>query len=189
MSSSVHGSLGPSGRTRSKQKRLGDPIERERRARPLSFFYFAVCCYHSFWTDEWLFFFLLQSKRKSDPKKGKSQSSAEDVVWFSFIHAFCRLLFIRFSSAVYLWCPYARCLCCCISLFFFRRKFHLLRLRGLWRKKWLQWHLKVWKRRPLVVALLRGLVSQYRVSRSTRILRLSNFLRSKIPNSSRLLVL
>ena len=48
VSSSVHDSLGPSGRTRSKQKRLGDPIERERRARPLSFSYFAVCCYHSF---------------------------------------------------------------------------------------------------------------------------------------------
>ena len=48
MSSSVHGSLGPSGRTRSKQKRLGDPVERKRRARPLSFFYFVVCCYHSF---------------------------------------------------------------------------------------------------------------------------------------------
>ena len=48
MSSSVHGSLGPSGRTRSKQKRLGDPVERERKARPFSFFYFAVCCYHSF---------------------------------------------------------------------------------------------------------------------------------------------
>ena len=48
VSSSVHGLLGPSGCTRSKQKRLGDPIERERRARPLSFFYFAVCCYYSF---------------------------------------------------------------------------------------------------------------------------------------------
>ena len=30
MSTSVHGSLGPSGHTRSKQKRLGDPVERER---------------------------------------------------------------------------------------------------------------------------------------------------------------
>ena len=30
ISSSVHGSLGPSGHTRSKQKRLGDPVERER---------------------------------------------------------------------------------------------------------------------------------------------------------------
>ena len=43
MSSLIHGSLGPSGRTRSKQKRLGDPIERERRARPLSFFSL-LCC-------------------------------------------------------------------------------------------------------------------------------------------------
>ena len=30
VSSSIHGSLGPSGRTRSKQKRLGDPVEREK---------------------------------------------------------------------------------------------------------------------------------------------------------------
>ena len=30
VSSSVHGSLGPSKHTRSKQKRLGDPVERER---------------------------------------------------------------------------------------------------------------------------------------------------------------
>ena len=45
VSSSVHGSLGLSGRTHSKQKRLGDPIEREkdRRARPLSFFSL-LCC-------------------------------------------------------------------------------------------------------------------------------------------------
>ena len=54
MSSSVHGSLGfsdfvlhsplgSSGRTRSKQKKLGDLVERERRARPLSFFSL-LCC-------------------------------------------------------------------------------------------------------------------------------------------------
>ena len=43
VSSSVHGSLGPSGCTHSKQKRLGDPIEREKRARPLSFFSL-LCC-------------------------------------------------------------------------------------------------------------------------------------------------
>ena len=43
ISSSVHGSLGPSGHTCSKQKRLGDPMERERRARPLSFFSL-LCC-------------------------------------------------------------------------------------------------------------------------------------------------
>ena len=39
-----------------------------------------------------------------------------------------------------------------------------------------------------VVALLRRPVSQCRVSRSSRILRLSNFMCPKIPNSSRLLV-
>ena len=45
VSSSVHGSLGPSRRTCSKQKRVGDPVERdrERRARPLSFFSL-LCC-------------------------------------------------------------------------------------------------------------------------------------------------
>ena len=43
VSSSVHGSLGPSRCTYSKQKRLGDPIEREKRARPLSFFSL-LCC-------------------------------------------------------------------------------------------------------------------------------------------------
>ena len=48
VSTLVHGSLGPSERTRSKQKRLGDPVERERRAKPLSFSHFVVCCYHSF---------------------------------------------------------------------------------------------------------------------------------------------
>ena len=51
VSSSVHGSLGSSRRTHSKQKRLGDPVEREREGQgpfPYSLFYVAVCCYHSF---------------------------------------------------------------------------------------------------------------------------------------------
>ena len=50
VNTSVHGSLGPSGRTHSKQKRLGDPVERKRRARPFSFFSLLCCncCYHSF---------------------------------------------------------------------------------------------------------------------------------------------
>jgi len=51
VSSSIHGSLGPSGRTRSKQRRLGDPVEREKRARPISFSHFAVCYYHSFFFE------------------------------------------------------------------------------------------------------------------------------------------
>ena len=37
VSTSVHGSLGPFGRTRSKQKRLGDPVEREREKGKASF--------------------------------------------------------------------------------------------------------------------------------------------------------
>ena len=57
VSSSVHGSLGSSRRTHSKQKRLGDPVEREREREreregqglfPSFIFYVAVCCYHSF---------------------------------------------------------------------------------------------------------------------------------------------
>ena len=43
VSSSAHDSLGPSRHTRSRQKKLGDPVERERRARPLSFFSL-LCC-------------------------------------------------------------------------------------------------------------------------------------------------
>ena len=34
----------------------------------------------------------MQFKRKLDPKKGRSQSSGEDVVWFSSIRAFFYLL-------------------------------------------------------------------------------------------------
>ena len=51
MSSSVHGSLGPSRCTCSKQKRLGDPVEREKEGQglfPSSLFYVAIYCYHSF---------------------------------------------------------------------------------------------------------------------------------------------
>ena len=53
VSSSVHGSLGPSRRTCSKQKRVGDPVEREREREgqglfPSSLFYVAICCYHFF---------------------------------------------------------------------------------------------------------------------------------------------
>ena len=53
VSSSVHGSLGPSRRTCSKQKRVGDLVEREREREgqglfPSSLFYVTVCCYHSF---------------------------------------------------------------------------------------------------------------------------------------------
>ena len=45
MSFSVHGSLGLSRRTYSKQKRLGDPVERKRRARPFSFFSLLCCSF------------------------------------------------------------------------------------------------------------------------------------------------
>ena len=53
VSSSFHGSLGPSRCTHSKQKRLGDPIERERRQGlfPSSLFYVVVCCYHFFFLN------------------------------------------------------------------------------------------------------------------------------------------
>ena len=51
VNSLVHGSLGPSERTRSKQKKLGDPREREKEGQglfPFSLFYVAICYYHSF---------------------------------------------------------------------------------------------------------------------------------------------
>ena len=111
MSSSVHGSSGPSRRTRSKQKRLGDPVEREREREKgkasfliLSFMlqFVVIILFELMSVFCFCFFFFLQSKRKSDPKKGRSQSSGEDVVWFFFIRAFYRLLFIHFFSIVYL---------------------------------------------------------------------------------------
>ena len=145
MSSSVHGSLGssdfvlqsplwPSGCTHSKQKKLGDPTERERRARPLSFFSLLCCSLFLFsWNDEWLF--SLQSKRKLDPKKGRSQSSGEDVVWFSSIRAFfycfhpllrccifvmpCYLYFLLFVLLLLLLLLFLFFVFCFLFLFFF----------------------------------------------------------------------
>ena len=59
--------LGPSGCTCSRQKTIGESVERERRARPLSFFsllFFSsslllLCLSLSLSIDEWLFFFLI----------------------------------------------------------------------------------------------------------------------------------
>ena len=88
--------LGPSGRTRSKQKIIKESVERERRVKPLSFF--SLLCLSlllqplSLLADEWLL--SLQSKCKSDSKKGRSQSSGDDVICPCLIHAsFCLLLF------------------------------------------------------------------------------------------------
>ena len=102
--------LGSSGHTCSKQKIIGESIERERQGLfPSSLFYFAVIhyCYCAFpflfqlMNGCCFFFFFLQSKRKSNPKRGKSQSSGNDVVWPSSVCAFfCLLPF--FSNAVYL---------------------------------------------------------------------------------------
>ena len=76
MSSSVHGSLGPSGRIHSKEKRLRDPVEREREREKgkVSFLFlsfmlqFVVIILFKLMSD----FFFLQSKHNSDPKKGRS---------------------------------------------------------------------------------------------------------------------
>ena len=106
VTASVHGSLGssglvsqpplgPSGRTRSKQKTSRESVERERRARPLFFFslfhLFTLLHLFLFFFYEW--WFPLQSKRKSDYKKGKSQSSGDDVVcvplFFFFVLTLC----------------------------------------------------------------------------------------------------
>ena len=71
VSSSVHGSLGSSGRTHSKQKRLGDPVEREReREREkdkasfllLSFMLqFVVIIHFELMSDHLFFFFAVQA--------------------------------------------------------------------------------------------------------------------------------
>ena len=71
VSSSVHGSLGSSGRTHSKQKRLGDPVEREReREREkgkasfllLSFMLqFVVIILFELMSDNLFFFFAVQA--------------------------------------------------------------------------------------------------------------------------------
>ena len=60
----------------------------------------------------------MQSKRKSDTKKGRSQSSGEDVVWFSFICAFCRLL--SSTSPMLFTCDALMLIvCAAVSVFFF----------------------------------------------------------------------
>ena len=110
-------------------------------------------------------------------------------MWYGFpLFVFSVICSSSTSLALFICSVLMPVVCAAVSFFFFRRKFLILRLVGLWRKKWLQRHLKMWKRRPPVVALLRGPVNQYKVSRSSKILRFLNFLRSKIPNSSRLLV-
>ena len=72
--------------------------------------------------------------------------------------------------------------------FFFRRKFLLPRLVGLWRKQIAVAASQGVEKEAPVVALLRRPVSQCRASRPSRILRLSNFLPPKVPNPSKLLV-
>ena len=119
----------------------------------------------------------------------KAEANHLVKMWYGFpLFVFSVICSSSTSLALFICGVLMLIVCAAVSFFFFRRKFLILQLVGLWRKKWLQWHLKVWKRRPPVVALLRGPVSQYRVSRSSRILRFSNFLRSKISNLSRLLV-
>ena len=87
--------LGPSGCTRNKQKTIKESVEREgQNLFPSSLFYVCHCCCSPFplLADEWLF--SLQSKCKSNSKKGRSQSSGDDMVWPFLIHAsFCLLSF------------------------------------------------------------------------------------------------
>ena len=115
VSSSTHGSSGslditpqsplrPFRRTYSRQKTIEESVEREKKGQGLfpSFFFFSfffltslylgllfrcVCFLSLFFTNEWPFA-LLQSKRKSNPKVAKSQSSSDDVVRPPFTYYF-----------------------------------------------------------------------------------------------------
>ena len=136
MSSSVHGLLGPSGCTRSKQKRLGDLIERERRARPLSFFYFAVCCYHSFELMSDFSFFFCSPSVSQTLRKAKANHLLK--MWYGF-PSFMLSVVCSSSAflALFIYDVLMLVVCAAVFIFFFRRKFLLLQLVGLWRKKWL----------------------------------------------------
>ena len=186
VSSLVHGSLGPSRRTRSKQKRLGDLVEREREGQGLfhySLFYVVVCCYFLELMSD---YFLCSPSVSQTLRKAEANHLVK--MWYGFPLFVPSVVFFHPFLQCYLLVMPLCLLFMLLYLFFFRRKFLLPRLVGLWRKKWLQLHPKVWKRRPPVVALLRRPVSQCKVSRLSRILRLSNFLHPNVPNPSRLLV-
>ena len=142
----------------------------------------------------WMVISSLQSKHKSNSKRGKSQSSCDDVVLPSFICAFfCLLPF--FFGAVYiciLWC-----FATCFSFPFVGGGTSLV---GLGWKKWWQFPLlfpQAWKISPLVVMWPRKLGSQWRMSslfcflfpQLLKTLKLLSLLFPKIPRSCRLSVL
>ena len=88
----------------------------------------------------------MQFKRKLDPKKGRSQSSGEDVVWFSSIRAFFYLLsspsLVLYICDALLLILFVVCVVIVIVVVFFffvfffsRWKYLLSRLVQLWRRK------------------------------------------------------
>ena len=133
-------------------------------------------------------YFLCSPSVSQTPRKAEANHLVK--MWYGFSLFVLSVVCFSSTSLTLFTCE-VLILIVCVAVsffFFFRRKFLLLWLVGLWRKKWLQQQPKVWKRRPPVVALLRRPVSQCKVSRLSRILRLSNFLHPNVPNPSRLLV-
>ena len=118
ISSSVHGSLGPSGRTCSKQKTLGDPIEREKGKASfllLSFMLqFVVIILFELMSD---FFFFFCSPRISQTRR-KVEANHLVKMWYGF--SLFVLSIICFSStSLALFTCHVFMLVVCVAVSFF----------------------------------------------------------------------
>ena len=129
VSSSVHGSLGSSGRTHSKQKRLGDPVEREKDKASfllLSFMLqFVVIILFELMSDH-LFFFLCSPSVSQTPRKAEANHLVK--MWYGFsLFVLSVVCFSSTSLALFTCDVLMLIVCAAVSLFFFlRRKFLLL---------------------------------------------------------------
>ena len=103
--------LGPFGRTRSRQKTIGESVERERRTRPISFFsllfcnssLLLLCLSLSLSTDEWLFFPYSPNVSQT-PREARASHLA--MMWYA------PLLFVPFSICFHsfpIQCTYTFC--------------------------------------------------------------------------------